>query len=200
MGDEATNVSNVLQLVICLRLIDCDLVAHDEFIRLKDMPCTNADSIVAELKDVLFRMNLKLNKCRGQCYDGCSTMTCHRNRIVVQIKEEEKQTLYTHCYAQSLNLVIGDTMKNSALLKHTIDDTFELTKLVKKSPKKDSKLKEIQNSLAKADDRDNEDYELNKTKPSISMFCPTRWTVRGKCLMAIIENFDELQRLWEWAI
>ena len=53
-------------------------------------------------------------------------------------------------------------------------------------------MKEIQNSLAIADDRDNEDYELNEAKPSISMFCPTRWTVRGKCLMAIIENFDEL--------
>ena len=181
-------------------MVDCDLVAHDEFIRLKDISCTNADSIVAELKDVLLRMNLKLNKCRGQCYDGCSTMTGHRNGVVVQIKEEEKRALYTHCYAHSLNLAIGDTMKNSALLKHTIDNTFELTKLVKKSPKKDSKLKEIQNSLAIADDRDNEDYELNKAKPSISMFCPTRWTVHGKCLMAIIENFDELQRLWEWAI
>ena len=192
MGHEATDVSNVLQLVICLRWVDCDLVAHDEFIGLKDMPCTNADSIVSELKEVLLRMNLKLNKCRGQCYDGCSTMTGHRNGVAVQIKEEEKRALYTCCYAHSLNLAIGDTMKNSALLKHTIDNTFELTKLVKTSPKKDSKLKEIQNSLAIADDCDNEDYELNEAKPSISMFCPTRWTVRGKCLMAIIENFDEL--------
>ena len=88
-------------------------------------------------------------------------------------------------------------MKNSALLKHTIENTFELTKFVKKSPKKDSKLKEIQNSLAIGDDRNNEDYELNEAKPSISMFCSTRWTVRGMCSMAIIENFDELQRLWE---
>ena len=63
MGDEATDVSNVLQLVICLRWVDCDLVAHDEFIGLKDMPCTNADSIVAELTDVLLQMNLKLKAC-----------------------------------------------------------------------------------------------------------------------------------------
>ena len=190
MGDKATDVSNVLELVICLRWVDCDLVAHDEFIGLKDMPCINADSIVAELKDVLLRMNLKLNKCRGQCSDGCSTMTGHRNGVVAQIKEEEKRALYAHCYAHSLNLAIGDTMKNSALLKHTIDNTFEFTKLIKESPKKDSKLKEIRNSLAIADDRDNEDYELNEAKPSISMFCPTRWTIRGKCLMAIIENSD----------
>ena len=124
MGDEAIDVSNVLQLVICLRWVDCDLVAHDEFIGLKYMPCTYADSIVAELKDALLRMNLKLNKCHGQCYDRCSTMTGHRNGVVVQIKEEEKQAFYTHCYTHSLNLAIGDTMKNSALLKHTIGNIW----------------------------------------------------------------------------
>ena len=67
MGGEATDVSYVLQLEICLRLVDSDLVAHDEFIGLKNMSCTNADSIVAELKSVLLRMILKLNKCHGQC-------------------------------------------------------------------------------------------------------------------------------------
>ena len=174
MGYEATDVSNVLQQVICLRWIYCDLVALVEFIGLKDMPCTNADSIVAELKDVLLRMNLKLNKCCGQCYDRCSTRTSHRNGVVVQIKKEEKRALYTHCYAHSLNLAIDNTMKNSALLKHTIHNTFELTKLVKKSLKKDSKLKEVHNSLAIADDRNNQDYELNEAKPSISVFCQTR--------------------------
>ena len=63
-------------------------------------------------------------------------MTSHRKGVVAQIKEEEKRALYIHCYADSLNLAIGDTMKNSTLLKHTIDNTFEVTKLVTKSPKK----------------------------------------------------------------
>ena len=200
MSNEATEVSNVLQLAICLRWVDSDLVTHEEFIGLKDMPCTNAHIIVAELKNVLLRVNLKLNKCNRQCYDGCSTMTGHRSGVVVQIKEEEKRALSTHCYTHLLNLGIGDTMENSALLKHTVDNTFELTNLVKKSPKKDSKLKEIQNSLATADDRDNKDYELNEAKPSMSMFCRTRWTVRRKYLMAIIENFGNLYRLWKWEI
>ena len=59
MRNEATQVSNALELVICLRWVDCDLVTHDEFVRLKDMPCTNAHLIVAELKEVLLRMKLK---------------------------------------------------------------------------------------------------------------------------------------------
>ena len=64
-------------------------------------------------------------------------------------------TLYTH----SLNLVIGDTMKNSYLLKHTIDNTFELMKLVKKSPKRDAKLNKIKNSLA--NEKSHENKQLN---------------------------------------
>lgn len=199
MGDEATDVSNVSQLVICLRWVDDDLVAHDEFIGLKDMPRTNADSIVRELKDVLIRMNLKLNKCRGQCYDGCSTMRGHKNGVVVQIKEEENRTLYTHCYTHSLNLAVGDTMRNSDILKHTLDNTFELTKLVKNSAKRDAKLSEIKKTIA--DDTDNENlFGSPQSKPSVSMFCPTRWTARGSCLLGVIENFDELQQLWDWAV
>lgn len=92
--------------------------------------------------------NLKLNKFRGQCYDGCSTISGHKNGLVIQIKEEEKRAIYTYCYAHPLNLAIGDTMKNSNLFKHTIYDTFELMKLVKYSPKRDAKLNKIKNSLA----------------------------------------------------
>ena len=36
-----------------LRWVDDELEAHDEFIGLKSMPNTDADSIVRELKDVL---------------------------------------------------------------------------------------------------------------------------------------------------
>ena len=73
------------------------------------MSCTNANFIVMKIKDMLLHMNLKLNKSCGQCYDGCSTMSGHKNGAVVQIKEEEEHAFYTH----SLNLAIGDTMKNS---------------------------------------------------------------------------------------
>ena len=202
MCDEATDVSNTSQLVVCLRWVDDDLVAHDEHIGLKDMSDTSAKSIVRELKDVLLRMNLKLRKCRGQCYDGCSTMTGYKNGVVVKIKEEEKRALYTHCYAHSLNLAVGDTMKNSKILKDTIDTTFELTKLVKKSPKRDAKLTSIKNTIPEDDNANGDEdsfVRFSKT-PSISMFCHTRWTVRADCLDGIIQNYDELQELWEWSL
>ena len=47
--------------------MDENLDAHDEFIGLKDMDVTDAESIVCELKDVLLRMHLQISKCCGQC-------------------------------------------------------------------------------------------------------------------------------------
>ena len=96
------------------------------------MPTTGADSIVRELKDVLLRMQSKLDECRGQCYDGCSTMSGAKNGVAVQFKNEEKRALYTHCYAHSIQLAVGDTMKASPVLKDTIDNTLRTYEISKK--------------------------------------------------------------------
>ena len=37
-------------------------------------PSIDADTLVAIIHDVLLRLNLKLENCRGQCYDGASIM------------------------------------------------------------------------------------------------------------------------------
>ena len=63
-----------------------ELESHDKFIGLKNMPNTDADPIVQELKDVLLRMHLKLNKCRGQCYDGCSTILVQKAWSLYKLK------------------------------------------------------------------------------------------------------------------
>ena len=123
MCDEATDIKNVSELVVCLRWVDNELEAPDEFIDLKNMPNTYADSIVQELKDVLLRMHLKLNKCRGQCYHGCSSMSDSKSGITVQFKSKEERALYTHCHTHSINLAVGDTMKVCRVLKDTIGNT-----------------------------------------------------------------------------
>ena len=197
MCDEAIDVKNVSQLVVYLRWVDENLNAHDKFIGLKDMPSTNADSIVRKLKDVLLCIRLKLEKCCGQCYDGCSTMSGTKSGVAVQIKNEESRALYTHCYAYSINLAVGDTMKSCPVLKDTIDNAYELTKLVKKLPKRDAKLRAIQGNTVSGED---DEYEEMLKNPTIKLFCHTRWTVRADCLKSIIENFDELQELWDWSL
>ena len=78
-------------------------------------------------------------------------MSGSKSGVAVQIKNEEERAFYTHCYAHSVNLAIGDTMQVCYVLKDTVGNTYELKKLVKMSPKRDSKLHSIQaenNSIA----------------------------------------------------
>lgn len=69
MYDEKTDLKSVSQFAVCLRLVDGNLDANNGFIGLKNMPITDADSIAWKLKDILLRMDMKLGKFWGQCYD-----------------------------------------------------------------------------------------------------------------------------------
>ena len=118
-------------------------------------------------------MKLKLNKSRGQCYGGCSTMSASKTGLAVQIKSEEERALYTHCYAHSINLAVGDTMKVCPVLKDTIENTYKLTKLVKMSPKRDAKLHFIQAENNSGGINKDAEFVDGLKYPTIKLFCHT---------------------------
>lgn len=86
--------------------------------------------IAASIKDVLLRMNLRIEDAHGQCYDCCSIMTGTKNGVATRIKEINKKCFLTHCYCNSLNFAVGDTIKNITLLKGMLNIACEITKLV----------------------------------------------------------------------
>ena len=74
MIDEATDQSNKEQIIFVLRWVSEALEVNEEFIGLYSTSSTTADALVSIIKDALLRLNLKLQHCRGQCYDGASVM------------------------------------------------------------------------------------------------------------------------------
>ena len=74
---------------------------------------------------------------RRQCYDGAATMSGHRSRVATKLLQEELRVLYTHCYGLALNMACADTIKQSKVTKDSLDITFEMTKLIKKTPRRD---------------------------------------------------------------
>lgn len=68
--DEYTDVSNKEQLTLCVRRIDKELEAHEDFLGLVNIPNIRADTIEAVIKDVFIRLGLSFSNCRGQCYDA----------------------------------------------------------------------------------------------------------------------------------
>ena len=139
-----------------------DLVAHEEFIGLY---LTESITSVAIIEDTILRMNIMLEHCRGQCYDGASAMTGVKNGVATVIASKESRAIFSHCYGHALNLGVGDTIKQCQLMKSSLEVVAEISKLIKKSPNVFQKLKS----------------DLAPEMASFRVLCPTRWTVRAEC-------------------
>jgi len=101
-------------------------------------------------------MNLTLSKGHGQCYDGAATMSVSRSGAASRLLGEEKHALYTHCYGHALNLAIGITLKQSKVCCDTMEVAFEITKLIKFSPKRNAAFQRIES------DETNGDYMISR--------------------------------------
>ena len=88
MADEATDIINKEQFVICIRWVDNDWNANDDIIGLHELSVTNAETLAFILKDVVLRLGLDLKRLRGQSYDGCSTMMVKKSGVATTTKNE----------------------------------------------------------------------------------------------------------------
>ena len=132
-------------------------------------------------------MGLKLEDARGQCYDGASAIAGKKKGVATVTKNINGKCLYTHCYGHALNLAVGDSVKKVKLLADTFGTIKEVCNLMKVSPKRETHLKELR------------DLSENENR-SIHLFCPTRWTIRGRSCQAMTDNYEELMKLWEWSL
>jgi len=123
---------------------------------------TTSAVLFAVVRDVLARLNLSIHKLRGQCFDGASAMSGSRGGVAALIQQEESRAVYTHCYGHALNLACGDAIKSCQHMKDALDTSFELIKLVKKSPRRDAALQKIKE-------------QLPEDNAGIRVLCPTRY-------------------------
>ena len=106
-----------------------------------------------------------------------------------QISDKEARAVYTHCYGHAKNLAVGDTVKQSKVMRDALDTTYGMSKLVMKrdslfEPKRDSLFEKLKQELA-------------PDTPGFRTLCPTRWTVRANSLQSVVDNYIVLQDLWE---
>lgn len=104
--------------------------------------------------------------------------------MATKLLQEESHALYTHCYAQALNLAVADTIK-SKLCIDALDTAFEVTCLIKFSPKRNAAIEKICSSH----------QEDTPTPVGIRTFRQTRWTVWGDSLVSILFNYKTLAEL-----
>ena len=189
MVDETTDIANKEQMVLCFRWVDESLEPHESFVGLYEIESTEASTILAAIHDVMLRLDLSVNKLRGQCYDGAASMAGKCKGVAKRILEEEPTALYTHCYGHSLNLACSDAIKGCTVVQNALEVCYEIIQLVKKSPRRDAILKQLKEKISQP--------EESPATIGIRALCPTRWTVRAQSMKSILANYDHLQQLWE---
>ena len=83
-----------------------------------------------------------------------------------------------------------DTTSHCKILSDTANNTNEIVKLVKFSPKRENLLGQIKSNI------EMEDEEERISASGLTKFCATRWTLRAICFQRVIDNYDALLKLW----
>ena len=143
MADECTDIANKEQFVVCIRWVDETLTNHEDVIGVYNVDTIDARTLTSAIHDVLLRMSLKMSQCRGQCYDGASNMTGSKNGVATRLLADEPRALLTHCYGHTINLAVADAIKQSKVCRDALDIAFEVSKLIRFSPKRNAAFNRI---------------------------------------------------------
>ena len=87
-------------------------------------------------------MPLRLDDVRGQCYDGAATIMGSKGGVATFIQKEAHKAVVTHRYRHSLQLAVCNTVNSVKHFNDVFDTVYEITKLLKYSPKQDTVFEE----------------------------------------------------------
>ena len=188
IADEATDVCHNEQMSLSIRWVDQNYNIHEDTLGLIQLPNTRAETIYLSIKDLLIRCSLPITQCRGQAFDGASNMSGIKNGVQALFKKETDKALYVHCLAHSLNLCLKDVAKTCNLMRDIMNFIFELTQLIKMSPKRLTLFETLRKEVT---------ISTGELTPHLRMLCPTRWTVRHASISSILRNYATIQSALE---
>lgn len=175
--DGTQDVNGTEQESICLRHVDNDLQAREDFVGFYAVSDQTSETMAKMIKDVLVRLNLPLDKLRGQAYDGAANMSGVYSGAQTRIKADQPLALYVHCGAHCVNLVLQQAISSSNFVNDCLGMVNEVGTLYGRS----SKYRSIFADTAQA-----APGSTRRLKP----LCPTRWTVRGPAVSQLLSQYN----------
>lgn len=125
IADEASDSSHKEQMSLVLRYVDTEMEIREEFVAFLYCKWGLSGAQLSKLiLDYLQELNLSIDDCRGQAYDGAGSVAGHINGLSAHILKFNPKALYTHCYSHRLNLSICDSLsitEITEMLKHVKD-------------------------------------------------------------------------------
>ena len=105
--DEMTDVTQKAQISVIFRYVcKASYIVKKAFLGFDDVSDDRQASVIAQyVLGILQKFN-SVEKLVAQTYDGTSVMSSELNGVQAKIKEDVPDTMFLHCYAHKLNLVL----------------------------------------------------------------------------------------------
>lgn len=103
LGDEAAS-HNEEKLSIVIRFVDANKDIREEFLEFSG---TKGAAVSETLLSTLRSLNIPIEDCRGQGYDGAASMSSQRVGVQANILTHAPNAAYVHCASHCLNLVVS---------------------------------------------------------------------------------------------
>ena len=105
LADEATDVSNNVQMSLSIGWVDRSFTIHEDVLGLIQLPDTKAVTIFHSIKDVVIRCSLPLSQSRGQAFDSAANISGVKNGVQFNLKQVKRymftsqfKSLLERCY------------------------------------------------------------------------------------------------------
>lgn len=184
--DETQDLSRHEQVSFIIRYVDSNLNPHEVFIGFFRTARTDGESLTNLIKEVLNNFNLRIEDCRGQCYDGAASMRGSYSGVQARILNENPLAFYVHCHAHILNLCLVDLAKQVSYVRNTFGTLNTLHCFIGASSKRYGIFEQIWVKMG------------NKIGPkTLKRLSDTRWSCRLDALNSILSNFTVILKTLE---
>ena len=86
-------------------------------------------------QNIFTRCSLPISQCKGQGYNGTSTMMGYLSGVATQLRKEEPSAIPVHCFAHCLNLCLQDAAKVCTMVRDSLGLIGEISQPINYSPK-----------------------------------------------------------------
>ena len=146
LADETTDVSNTGQLCISIRFVDETCSIHEEFLGFVSLARTTCEAVATSILEALQTWSLDVKNCRGQGYDGASSMSSAARGTQAFIRQRSPKAVYTHCNAHCLNLAIVYSC-DIPMIRNMTGTLNEICSFFNFSPKRHELLATVINNI-----------------------------------------------------
>lgn len=163
------------------------LIVKESFLGFVEVCDQTAVALACQITENMKQHGVDLSKCRGQGYDGASTMSGLYNGVQKHILDLEPKAVYVHCASHNLNLVINDAVGGISALRNFFDTVQSVYVFFGHSIKRWSILR---SSSCQSDN----DPDSNDSSVTLKKLNPTRWAGRFDAIYALKARFVDVMQ------